>query len=131
MATKKTSKKKKVTASATPVVAKATKTRKTRVQYTDEEREKIMAAAAERKLTAVQVQKEFGVTPVTYYSWRKKAGKVRKVGAKTSPRGRASHVQMRPGGIIAVDVDQDCLREMVRQMVRDEVGDVIKEAFRK
>jgi transposase-like protein len=55
--------------------AKRTGGRKRRTRYSPAEREKILAAAGAEGLTAVQVQKRFGVTPVTYYSWRKKAGK--------------------------------------------------------
>jgi transposase-like protein len=48
--------------------------RKQRTRYTDEQRAKILAAAKREHLTAKDVQKRFGVTPVTYYSWRKKSG---------------------------------------------------------
>ncbi len=50
------------------------KVRRKRHQYTEEQRTAILAAARKESLTALQVQRKFGVTPVTYYSWRKKTG---------------------------------------------------------
>lgn len=44
-----------------------------RYRYSDAEREQILAAAQKGGLTALQVQKRFGVRSVTYYLWRKKA----------------------------------------------------------
>src|SRR5438128_8949269 len=45
-----------------------------RKRYTESQRTNILAAAEKGGLTAAQVQKKYGVTPVTYYSWRKKVG---------------------------------------------------------
>ena len=56
------------------------KQRKKRVQYTEAQRARVLAAAKAEHLTALQVQKKFGVTPVTYYSWRKKSGLTRRRG---------------------------------------------------
>lgn len=50
------------------------KARRKRHTYTPAQRSTILAAARRDGLTALQVQKKFGVTPVTYYSWRKKQG---------------------------------------------------------
>ena len=47
---------------------------KRRKRYSDEQRSTILATAQKEKLTAAGVQKRFGVTPVTYYAWRKRAG---------------------------------------------------------
>ncbi|NOT33936.1 MAG: transposase, partial [Candidatus Eisenbacteria bacterium] len=52
--------------------------RKKRTRYSEAERKKILEAAASGGLTAEAVKKQFGVTPVTYYSWRKKYGVGRK-----------------------------------------------------
>src|SRR5437016_14092684 len=50
-------------------------------------RARILAAAKADGLTANDVKKKFGVTPVTYYSWRKKSG----AAARTrNGRGRAN-----------------------------------------
>ena len=56
------------------------KARRRRKRYTPAQRSEILAAANKDGLTALQVQKKFGVTPVTYYSWRKKVGAVRRRG---------------------------------------------------
>ncbi len=58
------------------------KSRKKRQNYTVEQRTQILAAAQKDRLTAAQVQKKFGVTPVTYYSWRKKSGAARRRGGR-------------------------------------------------
>jgi len=50
------------------------KARRKRTQYTAEQKKSILAAALKDRLTALQVKRKFGVTPVTYYSWRKKSG---------------------------------------------------------
>ena len=42
-----------------------------RKTYTNEKRAEILAAAQKDNLTANDVKKKFGVTPVTYFSWRK------------------------------------------------------------
>lgn len=48
--------------------------RRTRKTYTPSQRQAILTAATRDGLTALDVKKRFGVTPVTYYSWRKKSG---------------------------------------------------------
>jgi len=45
-----------------------------RKSYSPERRKQILDTAAREGLTATDVKKKFGVTPVTYYSWRKKTG---------------------------------------------------------
>ena len=42
--------------------------------YTKAERLMILGAALAERLSATEVQQRFGVRPVTYYSWRMKAG---------------------------------------------------------
>jgi transposase-like protein len=54
--------------------------RRKRKSYTEQQRKLILAAAAKQGLTAAQVKTRFGVTPVTYYSWRKKTGVARRRG---------------------------------------------------
>ncbi len=68
-------------------MAKASRQRKS---YSPELRQEIMETATRDGLTALDVKKKFGVTPVTYYSWRKKSGAVAKRGrgpAKISAGG--------------------------------------------
>ena len=52
-------------------MAKKKSTRRKR--YTKQQRADIIAAADKDGLTASAVQEKFGVNPVTYYAWRKKA----------------------------------------------------------
>jgi len=52
-------------------MAKVSRQRKS---YSPEQRKHILDTAASEGLTALDVKKKFGVTPVTYYSWRKKTG---------------------------------------------------------
>ncbi|MCE9627377.1 MAG: hypothetical protein K8R56_05625 [Candidatus Eisenbacteria bacterium] len=55
-----------------------------RKTYTAQKRAEILAAATKENLTANQVKARFGVTPVTYYSWRKKEGLVGRRGRRPS-----------------------------------------------
>src|SRR5258705_4886582 len=50
------------------------KARRKRTLYSNQKRTIVLAAAQKEGLTANEVQKRFGVTPVTYYSWRRKYG---------------------------------------------------------
>ncbi len=103
----------------------AAKARKQRTQYTAEQREKILAAAKAEKLTAAQVQKKFGVTPVTYYSWRKKTGIAR-------PRGGARLAAGRGVGDLNAQVRgevQQKMREIIPGIVRSEVSAYLDSIF--
>jgi transposase-like protein len=102
----------------------ATKPRKQRTQYTEEQREKILAAAKAEKLTAAQVQKKFGVTPVTYYSWRKKTGIARPRGGPRLATGKVGdlHAQVR-------NEVQQKMREIIPGIVRNEVSAYLDEIF--
>src|SRR5439155_16717221 len=60
--------------------------RKQHQRYTDEKRASILAAADKDKLTAKQVQAKFGVTPVTFYSWRKKKAGGARRGRPAGPK---------------------------------------------
>jgi transposase-like protein len=84
------------------------------------ERAKIVAAADREGLTALQVQKRFGVKPVTYYSWRKKLGVKGRRGRRPTGggglgRGGEFGAQVRAGV-------QARVREMLPGIVREEVG---------
>ncbi len=93
-----------------------------RKAYTEAQRKQILSAAINQKLTAEQVQKKFGVKPVTYYSWRKKAGikgpRGRKPAAFKAAAGAAT------GGALTAQVRagvQAKVREILPGIVRDEV----------
>ncbi|MBI5838281.1 MAG: transposase [Candidatus Eisenbacteria bacterium] len=79
-----------------------------RKQYTQQQRDQILAAAKSQKLTAKQVQKKFGVTMVTYYLWRRKAGLTR-----TRGMGRVAMGKLGPS--------QSGLTQLVRQTVRERI----------
>ena len=103
------------------------KTRKKRTEYTPEQRAKVLAAAKAEKLTAAQVQKKFGVTPVTYYSWRKKSGASVKRGT------RVVGVAARPvtGGLSAQvrSEVQNKMRQIIPSIVRNEVSAYLDAIF--
>jgi len=63
------------------------KKKRTRKVYSEKQRSAILAAAKKEGLTATAVQKRFGVTPVTYYSWRRKAGVGKRRKSVAGPRG--------------------------------------------
>jgi transposase-like protein len=101
-----------------------------RKTYSDAQRKQILAAALGDKLTAEQVQKKFGVKPVTYYSWRKKAG-------IKGPRGRKpaafrAAVGAAAGGSLGAQVRagvQAKVREILPAIVREEVSSYLDMLF--
>jgi hypothetical protein len=101
------------------------KVRRKRHTYTVAQRTSILAAARKESLTALQVQKKFGVTPVTYYSWRKKSG-------LTQGRGRSVVVAGGPGADLTQQVRSE-VRAKVRQIlpviVRTEVSGYLNALF--
>ena len=90
-------------------------TRRKRKKYSSAERQQVLAAAQSEGLTADQVQKKFGVTPVTYYSWRKKSGVTRR--KRRGPDGSP-----RRGG--------DELTNQVRSEVRTRVSQILPSIVR-
>jgi transposase-like protein len=106
--------------------------RRARKQYTLQQRKQILAAADRDGLTAGQVRQKFGVTPVTYYSWRKKyGGAPRKRGRK--PGGaKSGALGAHFGGGLTAEVRsavQSRVRGMVEEIVRGEVGRYVDELF--
>jgi transposase-like protein len=99
------------------------KTRKKRQSYTAEQRAEILAAAQRDSLTAEQVKKKFGVTPVTYYSWRKKAGATRRRGGAITTRGGRGSDNM-----LRAEV-QTRVRQMLPDIVRSEVNSYLDSLF--
>ena len=98
--------------------------RKKRTQYSENQRKRVLEAAVRDRLTAVQVQKKFGVTPVTYYSWRKKYGAARRRGAgggavRAIVGARAA--RMNGGGDPIGQQVRSAVRERVHAMVQDVV----------
>jgi transposase-like protein len=103
------------------------KTRKKRTEYTPEQRAKVLAAANAEKLTAAQVQKKFGVTPVTYYSWRKKSGISARRGAGAA--GGALRVATGDLGAQVRGEVQAKMRQIIPGIVRSEVGAYLDSIF--
>lgn len=105
------------------------KTRKKRTRYTTAQKQTILAAAQKDGLTAIQVKKKFGVTPVTYYSWRRKTGATRKT--KGRP-GRPPGARVANGGSVQGQVRaevQSRVRQMLPQIVRGEVNSYLDSLF--
>jgi len=94
------------------------KARKKRTRYSSTQKQTILAAAQKEGLTAAQVQKKFGVTPVTYYSWRRKSGATRRRGPGRPP-GRPAGVRVASGG-------QGDVRTEVRARVRQTLPDIVR-----
>ena len=98
--------------------------RRKRHTYTDAQRTQVLSAARKDGLTAAQVQKKFGVTPVTYYSWRKKSGVAARRGAGTTRVGPAAGLS----GELRTAV-QAKVRQILPEIVRGEVNHYLDELF--
>lgn len=106
----------------------AKRARRKRQRYTDQQRTQILEAARKDGLTAADVQKKFGVTPVTYYSWRKKSGTTRRRrGSVAAAAGRSTH-----NGDFASQMHRDVqarVRQVLPEIVRAEVNAYIDEVL--
>ncbi len=81
---------------------------KKRMRFTPKQRADILSAANKDSLTAKQVKSKFGVSMVTYYLWRRKAG------LTAAGRGTGSALQMG-----AVGGSTKGLEKMIRGAVRE------------
>lgn len=102
-----------------------TRARRKRQSYTSAKRVSILSAARKGGLTALQVQKKFGVTPVTYYSWRKKLGLTRR---RAGPIGLVSG----PAGNLTQHVRTEVrakVRRILPTIVRSEVSGYLNALF--
>jgi len=100
--------------------------KRARKTYTPQKRAEILAAAQRESLTANDVKKKFGVTPVTYYSWRKKEGLVGRRGR------RPGLLALSGGGTIATQVRagvQAKVRAVMPGIVREEVTNYLNTLF--
>jgi transposase-like protein len=101
--------------------------KRARKSYSPKQRAEILAAARKDALTAAQVQKRFGVKPVTYYSWRKKSGVVkarRRAGRSTAATRTNANLATHLRGEV-----QAKLRSLLPGIVRNEVGAYLQSAF--
>ncbi|HEV2105870.1 MAG TPA: transposase [Candidatus Eisenbacteria bacterium] len=99
--------------------------KRARKSYTPQQRAAVLAAAQRENLTANQVKQRFGVTPVTYYSWRKKEG-------ITGPRGRRPKAALAAGGNLSSQVRagvQAKVRAILPGIVREEVAGYLDSLF--
>jgi transposase-like protein len=104
------------------------KARRKRTRYTDQQRSEILQTAQREKLTAGQVQERFGVTPVTYYSWRKKSGAAAGGARRGRPAGRTAAAGGSIEGQLRAGV-QAKVRELLPSIVREEVGAFMDQMF--
>jgi transposase-like protein len=105
------------------------KARKKRKNYTVQQRESILTAAQRDRLTAAQVQRKFGVTPVTYYSWRKKSGVARARGGAATLRVAAAAGH---GGNLSSQLRNEVaqrVRQILPEIVRTEVNSYLNTLF--
>jgi len=88
-----------------------------RRQFTPEQRAEILAAAKVGKLTGKQVAEKFGISQVTFYLWKSKAGLGRKPGARRIPRSPAAGIELSVREAVRARI-----REAIPGIVRAEVG---------
>ena len=100
------------------------KTRRKRHSYSNAKRISILQTAQNQGLTALDVKKRFGVTPVTYYSWRRKYGAGSKRTTVTASRGRNGAI----GSQLRTEV-QARVREILPSIVRNEVSTYLDSLF--
>lgn len=100
------------------------RTRRKRKSYTAKQRREILAAARKQSLTAAQVKRKFGVTPVTYYSWRKKSGLTRRHKGTTTVRATGTGLAAQVRSEVQARV-----REILPDVVRSEVNAYLDTLF--
>lgn len=100
------------------------KARRKRQTYTVAQRAAILAAASKEGLTALQVKRKFGVTPVTYYSWRKKQGLTRRRGAEPLLVGGGDELTRQVRSEVRAKV-----RQVMPGIVRHEVAGYLEALF--
>ena len=100
-----------------------TRARRKRQTYTSAQRVSILNAAQKGNLTALQVKRKFGVTPVTYYSWRKKSGLTRRRGTSIGLVGGTGLSQQ-----VRTEV-RTKVRQLLPNIVRTEVSGYLDQLF--
>jgi transposase-like protein len=104
------------------------KARRKRTQYSLSQRKSILAAASKENLTAGQVEKRFGVKPVTYYSWRKKTGIARPKGRRGAGRAVVLKGSTNPANSVRTEV-RNRVQAILPDIVRSEVSQYLNELF--
>lgn len=90
-------------------------------RYTDAERQSILAAAKSEGLSGAQVSKRFGVSTLTYYTWRKRSG------AKRGRTMRAETTGAAVGRTLGKAVN---LADMIRREIRAHIGRLIPDILK-
>lgn len=93
-----------------------------------DERAQILQLAAAEGLTGAQVAKRFGISQVTYYLWRKKAGAEAKRVPKPSPAILTTDSSLTTTVRTAVEAR---VREMLPEIVRSEVALALEVLFKR
>lgn len=83
----------------------------TRKRYSPEFKEKVLRMAEVEGLTAGQVAKEYGIHPVTFYTWRNE-----------TVRAGAKH----KGSGLTVHFDRESLEKTIEQLIRAEVRMILQ-----
>jgi transposase-like protein len=100
--------------------------RKTRKTYSPKERAAILAEAKAKRMTGREVAEAYGISMVTYYLWRKKAG-----ASSRQPRGR--RVTAGPSGHGSASEMRKVIKERVRMLapaiLREEVLEYLAESL--
>ncbi len=90
-------------------------------RYTEKERTRILAAAEREGLSGPKAAKKFGISMLTFYTWRKKAKAARVDRAERSTKDPL-------GGVVRAQV-QAKVRDLLRGIVEEEVGSYLDVAF--
>lgn len=92
-------------------------------RYTPAERAKILTAAKREGLSGPAAAKKFGISQLTFYTWRKKAGASKPRGGRGS---RAAAVGAAAGRTLANALNiADVLRAEIRAQIRRLIPDVV------
>lgn len=93
-----------------------------RRRYTPQERERILAAAASQGLSGPKAAKKFGISTLTFYTWRKKAG------FQPTPAGSTLQAAGSLAGIVRAQV-QAKVRAILPGIVREETSAFVQQAL--
>lgn len=85
-------------------------------RFSDARRQEILQIAARERLTGAQVSKRFGISQVTYYLWRKKAGSVKRGSATVNLGGMEATIRSQV---------RSALQAMLPQLIEGEIATML------